>query len=331
MEDHPYKFMVDKILSKFRFAVLNVEIKITLWKINKLKEEMDLIVTNLKERIPPIVLNNFIQYQTNRYERLFTNIKNKNVRKFSTLEDRHNAICINTKDGFIKNYTSVNLPPEVKRVLGVGPKFSLPLTRKDINFPQIIKDVEICIENHSLDSTEKNLLRSQTINILTNYQNKLSNQEKDNRLLKDLEKTRDFIKKHPDIIISRADKGNSTVLINKSEYYDEMEKIFSDQQLYKMSSKDPTSSIQRQSNELITLISDWKGITEFKAKWMRSYTSVSPKAYGLRKTHKTQIQYRPVISNIGSPTYKLARYVHEILAPVCSTFYNSMRNSLNMQ
>lgn len=82
-------------------------------------------------------------------------------------------------------------------------------------------------------------------------------------------------------------------------------------------------------NQLISKLCESEAISAFQAKCMKTYTSVSPKAYGLRKTHKEQIQYRPVISNINAPSYKLSRYVHEILSSICSTMYNSMKNSMN--
>lgn len=38
--------------------------------------------------------------------------------------------------------------------------------------------------------------------------------------------TKQFIKEHPNIIVSRADKGGATVLVTKDEYIGKMTEIF---------------------------------------------------------------------------------------------------------
>ena len=44
--------------------------------------------------------------------------------------------------------------------------------------------------------------------------------------------------------------------------------------------------------------------------------SKPPRLYGLPKVHKTDLPLRPIVSSIGSPTYKLSKFVASIIGPL---------------
>ena len=48
---------------------------------------------------------------------------------------------------------------------------------------------------------------------------------------------------------------------------------------------------------------------------LRPPATVFPKFYGLPKIHKPDVFLRPIVASQGSPTYKLAKYLAEILKP----------------
>ena len=140
--------------------------------------------------------------------------------------------------------------------------------------------------------------------------------------------TTQFLKENKNLIIGKSDKGNSTVVTTETEYIEAMTDMFKDERTYKLLKSDPTQSYERKANDLITSLEKKDILCNKKAKQLRRYNSVCPKGYGLRKTHKPNvIAYRPVISNIDSPTYNLSKYLHSILTPICSTFNRNIRNS----
>lgn len=53
LEDHPFKNSVHKILSRFRSSILNIEIKICVWKISDLQDQINLLQNSLQENLNP--------------------------------------------------------------------------------------------------------------------------------------------------------------------------------------------------------------------------------------------------------------------------------------
>lgn len=54
-----------------------------------------------------------------------------------------------------------------------------------------------------------------------------------------------FVKEHAEVIIGRSDKGNSTVVMLRREYEEEVSNMLSDVNTYKQIEKDPTLSFQK--------------------------------------------------------------------------------------
>lgn len=96
---------------------------------------------------------------------------------------------------------------------------------------------------------------------------------------------------------------------------------------YQTMKKDPTASIERKVNALFTKWQNDGLITEEKAKYMRSYTSVCPKIYLQIKTHKEGNPGSPVVSFINAPTYKLSKMFGDILKNVVGKSHRTVRNS----
>lgn len=65
--------------------------------------------------------------------------------------------------------------------------------------------------------------------------------------------------------------------------------------------------VSKKSNELMRIIS------KVDMRNMKQYSAIASKLYELRKTHKTNLSFRPVVSCINSPAYILAVFLHNIL------------------
>jgi len=66
-----------------------------------------------------------------------------------------------------------------------------------------------------------------------------------------LSSTRKFIDEHPNIIITKMDKGNSTVIIDKIDYISKMNKLLSDYDTYLLVQKDPTKMLTNSLHDLL--------------------------------------------------------------------------------
>lgn len=138
--------------------------------------------------------------------------------------------------------------------------------------------------------------------------------------------TRIFLKNNPNVIILRADKGNVTVAINRSDYEIKMSEILNDNNTYKEVSKIPICTLQTNNNKLVNELFRYKTIDERTKNKLITYNAVSAKMYGTIKHHKPGFPVRPVVSTIGTAQANLSRWLSDIL-----TEYMNAHNKYNIK
>ena len=131
------------------------------------------------------------------------------------------------------------------------------------------------------------------------------------------------LKRDKDIVILPADKGNATVVMDRTKYDEKMGTLI-DTPTYKKLSKDPTKT---QEAKVLKILRNEKAVgrTEYEA--MRPSASRPPMIYGLPKVHKDNIPLRPIVSCIGSPTYRLAKHLVHIIGPLAGQTPSFVKNS----
>ncbi|XP_057338454.1 uncharacterized protein LOC130676318 [Microplitis mediator] len=261
-------------------------------------------------------------------------VKKINLKRIDKLATDSSNIRIDKNyDKYIFNYTDLPLPEEAKRVLCVDQKFGLTVKKTDIHPVILIKDTEFLVNNlpslaeeEDLVENERNTLRSKIVNIINNFYKK-PEQKRLDQFNRDVQKTNKFLKQNKDIIVTKSDKGNSTIIMTREEYVQVMTSMLQDTTTYKKIHKDPTSKFQKMANEMATMLSLNSIIDEDSLKRFKIYNAVTPRLYGLTKTHKIGCVLRPVVSCIGAPSYNLAKLLHKILLPVIKTFSFRIKNS----
>ena len=120
------------------------------------------------------------------------------------------------------------------------------------------------------------------------------------------------------IIIQKSDEGNSVVLMNRDHYINQMETLISDpakfQKLLVPEIKDYKFMVyeKRLVHNILDTLYDKNAIT-CDIKTILTLDGPNPaRLYGLQKIHNALVDglpnYRPIISQIASPTYKVAKY-----------------------
>ena len=94
------------------------------------------------------------------------------------------------------------------------------------------------------------------------------------------------LKSCDDIIILEADKGNYTVVMNKSDFTTKMMALLNDKKTYKVLSRDPVPVIEKRLNSFIWKLRQEEKISFSNYKSLRSCDSVLPRIYGLPKSLK---------------------------------------------
>ncbi|XP_074025984.1 uncharacterized protein [Leptinotarsa decemlineata] len=288
--------------------ILNLEIKITHNDLKNLENISNKQTKFVTESIPINIWLEFEKRQTIKYNKIFNDIKKKNIDKLNILK-MNSKSDIKTKENWIKNLSDIIIPEDIKHFLALGFNFSLPPTTTEVNIPNLLSDIENLITGFC--DSKKNLFRAKITNIVTNFFQKPHDNKNYLNFL--FEKTKTFLKNHPELILTRSDKGNVTVIMKKSDYIEKSLEIINDSESYVELNRDPVSTIQQKANKIITDLKKSEMISEDEAKTYMIYNSISPKYYGLSKIHKPDLKLRPIISSIDAPNSKIAQMITKIL------------------
>ena len=162
------------------------------------------------------------------------------------LTKKYDKWCVNVSD--------VILPTYDKDILKLGEKFNFNSGFDDRLALNCVKNFETFVKNYP-NKVKISKIRGTFLNVIKKFYNKdLSNYSHFEKKFKiDLAKTKEtkFVKRNSDILITREDKGNSTVIIKKSVYNEKLESLFCDHKYYERISSNPLSSVERKTNELI--------------------------------------------------------------------------------
>ena len=139
------------------------------------------------------------------------------------------------------------------------------------------------------------------------------------------------LKKNQNIMLLRQDKGRGIVTIDRNRYTNKYLNILNTEQFRKLG-RDPTKPTEAKIQRALRKIKNHLSNQEY----MRNYpTGSAPrKFYGTAKKHKIQgngtINYlplRPVISNVGTASFQLTKYLVKLLSPLRTYEYTVANNT----
>ncbi|XP_063884694.1 uncharacterized protein LOC135113369 [Scylla paramamosain] len=125
------------------------------------------------------------------------------------------------------------------------------------------------------------------------------------------------LRSDPAITIRRADKAAAYVLIDSKEYLSKIYSILSDTTKFRKISRNPTAALKKRLNKIIA-----KNNSTCDVKFERLTGEYEMGyCYGNVKTHKPGNKLRPIISQIPTPTYYIAKRLCALLTPYIPTSY----------
>ena len=145
-----------------------------------------------------------------------------------------------------------------------------------------------------------------------------------------------LLSKNKNLIIQKSYKGNSIAIIDKSDYLEKTRNILSDSSKF-------TQVLVAEDKQLNFIVNIEKHIADLLKDLKNSevifetvYKSLKPRGssfgilYGLCKVHKQLVDkcppFRPIMSAIKTPTYKLAKILVPFLEPITTNMY-TMKDS----
>lgn len=205
------------------------------------------------------------------------------------------------------NRTEVKFSENEMELLEKGFKFNCSDTHTPGNIKQLITDVEIACE--SLPPAQKDIAR----NVIANEALKIIQKEKTaiprKSLPLPLKSIKNKIKKQ-DLIVTKADKGNSLVILNKNEYIEKTMNFLENNNTQEIN-KDPTSKFQNQIKQALKRID--LILTQGEKTKLTAKNPKLPTLRSLPKIHKEACPIRPIVNFREAPSYKISRELNKIL------------------
>ncbi|XP_026826295.1 uncharacterized protein LOC113562139 [Ooceraea biroi] len=224
---------------------------------------------------------------------------------------------MDSKD-WIVNISNKSIPKEVLNFLSLGDKFALPVSNGNksdyvgviLNF---IKNFESrCLKLHS---SIINDIRKFMVEVLSGFLKRTNHIKFVDKYVSTLfKKCKKYLRDNKDLMVRRVDKGQVTVIMEKSNYFKKMTDLLNDNTTYKKLDKDPNRRIMIRFNDLVKSWLNLGIIDEFVYKQLHMTTCTLPRSYGLPKIHKSGVPLRIIVSSIGAPTYNTVQYLLKILS-----------------
>ncbi|KFD46129.1 hypothetical protein M513_12995 [Trichuris suis] len=171
-------------------------------------------------------------------------------------------------------------------------------TPKKASFADLIARVEQSLIN--VEPNEANQIRGAISNTLT----RTKHTPKKNLSLMEVKILKD-LKKDNNTIITRADKGNAVVILNREMYINNVKQLL-DTASYKPIQVDPTDNVRKKLKTKLTRYAE-----ETKEEQLVNFTKL----------------LKPIISSVGSATSAIGRYVSRIIRPLTGNKNSSTLNS----
>ena len=237
-------------------------------------------------------------------------------KRFGSLSESH---------GCIHNFSKKVLNKDESRILKLGLKYSVPnkKTSRETVFSNF-ESLAAQISHHKAKTPE--LLNSLNAK-LCDYAHSYCSMEVDLgdfRMSRECKNAYKTLKEDLNIIISKPDKGAGVVILDRVDYNKKMMDILKDTTKFMLIGKtetfDLTAKIEQafQRKMLVWLRKNHINTENYNR--IRPVGSQRPKLYGLPKVHKEGCPLRPILSMVGSPQHKLAKFLIDLLAPILHKF-----------
>ena len=125
----------------------------------------------------------------------------------------------------------------------------------------------------------------------------------------------DYLTKQEDIVITKADKGGATVIMDVDEYISKANRLLTDGNFYRKLNEDPTRKHIDILNNTIESFKKQELLSISIAKKLTTNDVRTPKFHILPKIHKPSIPGGPIVSSVEYHTSKISKFVNHYLKP----------------
>ena len=159
---------------------------------------------------------------------------------------------------------------------------------------------------------------------LTSYLHFL-NYKPSSRILRQHRVLRNF-RKNKDIVITKPDKRNAAVILDRKRYNNAIEEIISGTSKFKKLNENPTLKREASLKRFLRKLKQKKNFHEMEYDTLFPSGSAPAPIYGTPKMHKFSSSnsfptLRPIVSSICTFNYNLSRFLCDLLSPIIPNEY----------
>ena len=219
-------------------------------------------------------------------------------------------------DNWINNLSKRALSKDEENVLTRGLNFNT----RDAHTKGYLSNLECVLNSNGLSEEVQQCIRQTVVPAMTRNRQAVTLSKTEEAALKSLRDDKS-------IIILPADKGRTTVVLDRADYMGKAKQLLSDSTTYRQIDTDPTVKLTNQINNTLNKLKKAHEITKQECWRMRSGDATIAQFYGLPKIHKDGAPLRPIVSLPGSPTYNLAKEMWKRLRHLVAGSTNSITNA----
>ena len=228
----------------------------------------------------------------------------------------------------IYDFSNYHLTDSDKLLLIKGLNFAIP--PKKIEYSKFLLPFELLFRDIKSNSESSVDLASVKARLQDTAFTSYSAFNKDNSPPSNLSKN-EFeslckLKNENNLVIQKADKGNTIVILDKDSYLKSVETLLKDSSKFKKIPVAPDKDLnyiinsEKRVTDLLKKLKNKNAISEETYNKLRPVGSKPGTLYGSAKVHKPLINglppFRPILSAIGTPTYKLAKFLVPVLSDI---------------
>nr|CAH8831623.1 unnamed protein product [Trichobilharzia regenti] len=241
--------------------------------------------------------------------------------KNTTNETDINASSSIDRTKWVINLSSRELNSNEIKVLEKGLNFNVTVNK--LKPEDVIPNIEATL--NSIDKTTAEEVRAQCALTLKNQKKTKSNLTKPER------EALISLKQDKNIVIAKADKGNATVVLDKSDYIKKVTEHIQTGPYEEIKKPVDTimNKVKKSTAELIRRMKPSLG----ESKWfnLMPKTNNASRIYGTIKIHKPGYPIRPIVDFRNTPTYELSKHLALILCPIRNRSKSRLTNSYEMK
>ena len=236
-------------------------------------------------------------------------------------------------DKVVYNFSDYKLSESEKSVLSKGLEFAIPPNKLEyadlmLPFELLFRDIKSTDLSIPLTKAIKSKISDTAFSSFDSFNN---NKMRSN-LSKEELKALHNLRKQKHLVIQKADNGSTVVITEKNVYINKMKWIDSDTTKFERINIEEEKQLNfffKKEKKVIELIKrlENEGKNSEKEYELIYPTGSRPGIFnGSPKFHKPVItncpKFRPILSMIGTPTYKLAKFLVSILLPITSNEFS---------